>query len=107
MVFHSQGYVLMALCGLAVVFYAFSLFLSIITLKTEKKAQVRACELLHEDHMATDEEIDTIKKLFKLYNIQYINDIILSALELIYYILQIAVAFSGNNNSSSSNNSKF
>ncbi|MBR5571151.1 MAG: hypothetical protein IKV99_00715 [Oscillospiraceae bacterium] len=41
--------------------------------------------------MATEEELADLKELFHLYNIQYINDIILACLELIYTILQIVV----------------
>ena len=44
--------------------------------------------------MATEEEIRSIQELFKLYNLQYINDIVLSVLELIYYVLQIVAAVS-------------
>lgn len=45
--------------------------------------------------MATDEELCAMQKLFKLYNIEYVNDIVLSALELLYYILHIAAIFAG------------
>ena len=41
--------------------------------------------------MATEEELADLKELFHLDNIQYINDIILACLELIYTILQIVV----------------
>ena len=41
--------------------------------------------------MATEEELDDLKELFHLYNIQYINDSILACLELLYTILQIAI----------------
>ena len=72
--------------------------------KTEKKAQERTYELLKENQMATDEEIVSLHKLFRLYNIQYINNIIISVLELIYYALRIFAMFSNNSSSSSSNN---
>ena len=45
---------------------------------------------------ASDEELSALKELFHLYNIQYINDIILSSLELLYTILEIAIAVKGN-----------
>ena len=45
--------------------------------------------------MATEEEIGDIRRLFRLYNIQYINDLILSALELLYYVLEIVAGASG------------
>ena len=69
--------------------YAISFVLSVKTLKAEKKAQARACQILKEEDMATDEEIGMMKELFKLYNIQYINDIIMELLQLILKVLQI------------------
>ncbi|MDO4848921.1 MAG: hypothetical protein Q4B45_03990 [Coriobacteriia bacterium] len=59
------------------------------TLRTQRKAQERAYELLREQGMATEDEIDAMHRLFRLYNIEYINDIALSFLEVLYYILQI------------------
>lgn len=90
---NSTGVFTLIVCGLSVLFYVLSLVLSISTLKTEKKAQERACELLLENGMATYEEIWDMKELYKLYNIQYVNDIIISALELIYRIIELALEF--------------
>ena len=39
--------------------------------------------------MATDEELSMLKKLFKLYNIEYVNNMVISLLELVYRVLQI------------------
>jgi Zn-dependent membrane protease YugP len=82
--------------------YGYSLIFSILTLKTEKKAQKRAYEILRDDYGITTEELDALKELFRLYNIQYINDIILSSLELLYRALQIALIVKGGSNSSNS-----
>ena len=75
--------------------------MSILVLKTEKKAQKRAYEIMKEDGMATDEELDMCQKLFRLYNIEYINDMVIALLELIYRVLQI-IAYAQNSSSSSS-----
>jgi Zn-dependent membrane protease YugP len=69
--------------------------LSITTLKTEKKAQVRANAILTEQGLITAEEAEKLKKLFHLYNVQYVNDIILSVLELIYNLLKLVAMFKG------------
>ena len=63
--------------------------MSILVLKTEKKAQARAIEIMRAEGLASNEEIDISMKLFRLYNIEYINNMIISLLELIYRILQI------------------
>ena len=89
----------LVLGGLGLLFYVYSIVLSITTLKTEKKAQVRANEILMEGGLITAEESENLKKLFHLYNVQYVNDIILSVLELIYNVLKIIAMFKGDNNS--------
>ena len=78
-------------------FYVYAIVLSVMTLKTEKKAQNRAYEILENDYHITAEELAALKEVFKLYNIQYINDIILSTLELIQTILRIAIAMKKDN----------
>ena len=86
--------------SLASLTYLASFIMSIKVLKTEKKAQNKAYEIMKKDGLATDEEIEMCKELFRLYNIEYINDMVIALLELIYRILQI-VALSQNSSSSS------
>ena len=98
--FSGVATLIAAIVGLSV--YGISFVLSIKTLKTEKKAQDRACSILKGEEMATDEEIDMMKELFKIYNIQYINDIVLEFLQLIMRALQLIAkvqqALSSDNN---------
>ena len=84
--------------GLGLLFYIYSIVLSVTTLKTEKKAQVRAREILLSQGLITAEEAEDLHKLFHLYNVQYVNDIILSVLELIYNVLKIIAMFKGSSN---------
>ena len=79
--------IIFSLIGL--LFYLLSFIMSLKVLKTEKKAQEKAYELLKENKMATDEELIMLKKLFKLYNIEYVNNMIISLLELVYRVLQV------------------
>ena len=95
-VFSGSGVCTLALGAIGLLFYVYSVVLSVLTLKTEKKAQNRAYEILERDYHVTDDELSALKELFHLYNIQYINDIILSSLELIYTALEIAIAVKGN-----------
>ena len=95
-VFNQSGACTYILGGLGLLFYIYAIVLSVLTLKTEKKAQERAYDVLRKNHMATEEELEDLKELFHLYNVQYINDIILACLELIYTLLQIALALSKN-----------
>lgn len=104
LIFNATGVMTVVMAILGLLFYIFALVLSIKTLKTEKKAQERAYQLLRENNMATEEEIADLHELFRLYNIQYINDIILSMLEILYYVLRIVAATQGNSVRSSSSN---
>ena len=94
-VFNGSGICTLVFGTIGLLFYVYSVVLSVLTLKTEKKAQSRAYEILQRDYHITDDELSALKELFRLYNIQYINDIILSSLELLYTILEIAIAIKG------------
>ena len=94
-VFNGSGICTLVLGTIGLLFYAYSVVLSVLTLKTEKKAQNRAYEILEQDYHITDDELSDLKELFHLYNVQYINDIILSSLELLYTVLEIAIAVKG------------
>ena len=100
-VFNFSGVATTIALALGLGIYVISFVLSVKTLKTEKKAQERACKILGDEGMATDEEIGMMKELFKLYNIQYINDIVMELLQLILKVLQIIAKLQ--NSSSSSN----
>lgn len=90
--FNQNGVITIVLAALGLLFYAYSVVLSVMTLKTEKKAQEKAYDILENTYHITPEELSALKEIFRLYNIQYINDIILSSLELLYRVLEIAIA---------------
>ena len=91
-VFNASGVCTLVLGAVGLAFYAYSVVLSVLTLKTEKKAQNRAYDILEKDYHVTSDELSALKELFRLYNIQYVNDIILSSLELLYTALELAIA---------------
>ncbi|NLG02951.1 MAG: hypothetical protein GX567_03815, partial [Clostridia bacterium] len=76
-------------------------FLSIVILRTEKKAQAMSLEIMKTEEIANQQELEMAQKLFKLYNIEYINNMVIALLELIYRVLQIVVMASNNGSSSS------
>ena len=88
-VFNGKGFVTIVAAVVGVTLYLIAFIFSILALKTEKKAQEKAIQILHDENMATTDEIEDIKSLFHLYNIQYVNDMILAMLELIYRVLMI------------------
>lgn len=94
--FDKSGTCTLVLGAIGLLFYVYAIVLSVLTLKTEKKAQTLAYEILERDYHVTKEEMDALKELFHLYNVQYVNDIILSSLELIYVVLELYIAFSKN-----------
>ena len=98
----GSGMYTIILTAIALVFYILSFVMSLLVLKTEKKAQQRAYDIMKESGMATDEELVMCRKLFRLYNIEYVNDMVIALLELIYRVLQI-IAYVQNASSSSNN----
>ena len=94
-VFNGSGVCTLALGAVGLAFYVYSVVLSVLTLKTERKAQNRAYDILENEYHLTSEELSALKELFHLYNIQYVNDIILSSLELLYTAIEIAIAVKG------------
>ena len=103
LLFNFSGVVTIIAASLGLLFYFASFVMSLMVLKTEVKAQRKALEILEKENLATSEEREMMKSLFKLYNIQYVNDLILEFLELILRILMI-FAKSQNSSSSSSSN---
>ena len=57
---------------------------------------------MRSEGLATEEEIAMSKKLFRLYNIEYIHDMIIALLELIYRVLQIIAYVQSNSSSDNS-----
>ncbi len=78
---------------LGLIIYIISFVMSVKVLKTEKKAQQMALRMMNEYGLATAEEIEMSKKLFHLYNIEYVNNMIIALLELVYRVLQIIAYF--------------
>ncbi|MCM1224354.1 MAG: zinc metallopeptidase [Lachnospiraceae bacterium] len=95
----GNGICTIVLSVVGLVFYLLAFVMSLLVLKTEKKAQVRAVELMREQSLATEEEIEMCRKLFRLYNIEYVNDMLMALLELIYRVLQIIAAVQNNKQS--------
>ena len=87
--FNFSGVATFIAAAVGILLYVISLVLSIKVLKTEVKAQKRALEILQAENLATDEELDMMKELYKIYNIQYVNDIIMEFLQLIMRVLEI------------------
>ncbi len=103
LMFNFTGITTIISAGIGILLYVISFVLSIKVLKTEVKAQKRACEILLKENMATAEEVEMMQELFKLYNIQYVIDLIIEFLQLIMKVLEVVAKIQ--NNSSSNQNS--
>ena len=91
------------MAGVGLLLYASSFALTVVVLKAETKAQAKSIEILREGNYATESEIEDIKGLYKLYNLEYINNMILSFLELLLRVLQIVAAVQGSSSISNNN----
>lgn len=90
--------------GLGLLLYATAFALTVVVLKAETKAQARSIEILRSENLATEDEIEKIKDLYKMYNLEYVNNMILAFLELLLRVLQIIGAIQGSSTSHSSGN---
>ena len=82
--------------GIGVLLYVVSFALTVVILKAETKAQAKSIEILRAEHLATESEVESIKELYKMYNLEYVNNMILAFLELLLRVLQIVAAAQGN-----------
>lgn len=98
--FNQTGHATIIFCGIALLFYIYSIVLSVVSLKTEKKAQEKAYSILKQENLATDNELSQLKELFHLYNVQYVNDIIVASLELLYFVIKILAILQNDSSSS-------
>ncbi len=88
------------MAGLGLLLYVVAFLLTIVILKSETKAQERSIEILRAENLATEEEIEEIKGLYKYYNLEYVNNMIMAFLELLLRVLQIIGAAQGSISSS-------
>lgn len=100
--FSFTGWATIIALALGLGFYILSFVMSLMVLKTEVKAQSRALDILEKENLATEEEREMMKKLFKLYNIEYVNDLILQFLEMILRILMLVAKVQNSSSTSSS-----
>ena len=54
--------------------------------------------------MATDEELNMMQELYHIYNIEYVNDIVMAFLEMVYKVLMFIAKMQNSNSNNSSNN---
>ena len=89
MIFNFTGVatIISAMVGLGL--YVISFVLAIKVLKTEIKAQAKALQMLANENMVTAEETAMMQELFHIYNVQYVNDIIMAFLEMIMRVLNM------------------
>ena len=86
--------------GFGVLLYAISFALTVVILKAETKAQAKSIEILQKENLATPEEIEQITDLYKVYNLEYINNMIIAFLELVLRVLEIIAQIQGKSSSS-------
>ena len=91
------------MAGAGLLFYLVSFVLAIVILKAETKAQRKSLDILRDGNLATESEIESIQDLYKMYNLEYINNMIIAMLELILRVLQIIASLQGSSSRSSNN----
>lgn len=81
--------------GFGLLLYIVAFALTAVILKAETKAQAKSIEILRSSNLANETEIEQIKGLYKVYNLEYVNNMIMAFLELVLRILQIVAGAQG------------
>ena len=77
---------------LGLLFIVFGFIVTILNYPVEKKAMKRAIQWMEEDGLATAEERDTIRKIYRSYLVEYAMQIVVAILRLIQLILKILMS---------------
>lgn len=85
----ANGWCTVVFTILAVALYLISLVLAFRALKAERAAQTLALDLMAGDGLATADELDQCKKLYRLRTVEYVNNMFLAPLELIYRVVRL------------------
>ncbi len=75
-----------------VLFIVFGFIVTILNYPVEKKAMARAVRWMEEENLATAEEKEIIRKIYRSYLIEYAMQIVVAILRLIQMILKILMA---------------
>lgn len=89
------GWIVFSFTVLALVLYGISWVAAVRGLKQEKQAQAMAMDRMETEGYATAEERKLCKKLYRLYNVEYCNNMVLGILELFYRCLQVFTYIQG------------
>lgn len=89
------GWIVFSFTVLALVLYAISWVAAIRGLAQEKRAQAMALERMEADGYATAEEQKLCRKLYRLCTAEYLNNMVLGILELLYRVLQVFTYIQG------------
>ena len=74
---------------MGIAFYLLTFVFQIVNIKVEKRANQQAIEILQSANIFNEQEIETFKKLLKLYIVADVIVLVLSILKLILQILKI------------------
>lgn len=91
----GSGWIVFSFTALALVLYGISWAAAARGLRLEKQAQAMALERMEAEGYATAEERKLCKKLYRLYNVEYCNNMVLGILELVYRGLQVLTYIQG------------
>ena len=95
MVFNTGG-ILSAIClGVSGLFVVLGFIVTFLNIPVEKKANEIALQMMEDHGLATGEELETMRNVYKAYITSYICDFILELLRMIQWILEILMKMKG------------
>ena len=95
MVFNTGG-ILSAIClSVSGLFVVLGFIVTFLNIPVEKKANEIALQMMEDHGLATGEELETMRNVYKAYITSYICDFILELLRMIQWILEILMKMKG------------
>ena len=93
----NTGGILSAIClGVSGIFVVMGFVVTFLNIPVEKKANEMALQMMEDHGLATGEELETMRNVYKAYITSYICDFILELLRMIQWVLEILMKLKGN-----------
>ncbi|MBR0416681.1 MAG: zinc metallopeptidase [Firmicutes bacterium] len=95
MVFNTNGIISTVCLGASGLFVVIGFIVTFLNIPVEKRANEVALQMMEDHGLATGEELETMRDVYKAYITSYICDFILELLRMIQWILEILMKAKG------------
>ncbi len=88
-IFNMSGVASLVGCIIGFVFYLLATIFAFLNVKVEKRANSQALYMLENGNFFNEQDMESVRSLFKTYIASYIADTILAFMKLLYYFFKV------------------